>query len=107
MLVTFTTEAYADITMFGTAATSLLKMMGQSGNVPGALLAEDVAGALEQLRNSLDEASEGEAAEPAPSGAAVDDDDDAPPVSLAARALPLVRLLEAAHAVQANVRWDH
>ncbi|MHB1236388.1 MAG: DUF1840 family protein, partial [Gallionella sp.] len=28
MLVTFTTKAYADITMFGDVALALLKMMG-------------------------------------------------------------------------------
>jgi len=112
VLVTFTTEAYADITMFGSAATSLLKMMGQSGNVPGALMAEDIAGALEQLRQSLDEVSSGSSDEAAAEADEQDmtrsaDDDDAPPVSIATRAMPLVQLLEAAHAAQANVRWNH
>ena len=34
MLVTFTTNAYADITMFGDVALAMLKMMGHSGTVP-------------------------------------------------------------------------
>lgn len=42
MLVTFTTSAYADITMFGDVAVHLLKLMGHSATMPGALLAEDI-----------------------------------------------------------------
>jgi hypothetical protein len=40
MLVTFTTKTYADITMFGDVALALLKMMGYSTKVPGAIKAE-------------------------------------------------------------------
>jgi len=39
MLVTFTTKAYADITMFGDVAVAMLKMMGYSGTVPSAIRA--------------------------------------------------------------------
>jgi len=39
MLVTFKTPSHADITMFGTVATTLLKMMGMSGGSPGAIMA--------------------------------------------------------------------
>ena len=39
MLITFTTKVSADITMFGEVAKELLKLMGQTGVVPGALLA--------------------------------------------------------------------
>ena len=49
MLVTFSCSAYADITMFGDVAVRLLKLMGHSGTVPGAILAEDVQAALECL----------------------------------------------------------
>jgi len=42
MLVTFTTKAYADITMFGDVAVAMLKMMGHSTTVPGAIVAEEV-----------------------------------------------------------------
>ena len=45
MLVTFKTEAYASITMFGDVAVALIKLMGHSGTVPGAVLAEDVPAA--------------------------------------------------------------
>lgn len=54
MLVTFTTKDYADITMFGEIALSLLKMMGHSGSVPGAILAEDVPVSLSRLTAAIE-----------------------------------------------------
>lgn len=100
MLVTFTTKAYADITMFGDVALSMLKMMGHSETVPGAILAEDVPAALDRLKRAI-------AAAPArnESGKAQDDDSDEPPVSLAHRALPLIELLIAAAQQKADVMW--
>jgi hypothetical protein len=47
MLVTSTTKTYADITMFGDIALTLLKKMGHSANVPGAILAADIPAAKE------------------------------------------------------------
>jgi hypothetical protein len=49
MLITFQTKAYANITMFGDVAIALLKLMGHSGTVPGALMADDVPAALAHL----------------------------------------------------------
>ncbi|MBI4808627.1 MAG: DUF1840 domain-containing protein [Nitrosomonadales bacterium] len=54
MLVTFTTDAYADITMFGDVALKMLKMMGHSANVHGAIWAEDVPEALSRLTAAID-----------------------------------------------------
>ncbi|NNJ91650.1 MAG: DUF1840 domain-containing protein, partial [Gammaproteobacteria bacterium] len=54
MLVTFSCPVYADITMFGNLAIKLLKLMGHSGKVPSALLAEDVPTALERLEAALE-----------------------------------------------------
>ena len=42
MLVTFSTNSYADITLFGDVALTLLKMMGHSATVPGAILTADI-----------------------------------------------------------------
>jgi len=101
MLVTFKTSAFSNITMFGDVATDLLKMMGQSGNVPGALMPEDVAPAIAALQQALGQEGNDEAPPP------LDDDDDAPtPVALAVRAKPLIDLLEAAHADKESVMWD-
>jgi len=58
VLVTFKSTAYADITMFGDAATDLLKLMGQSGNIPGAIMGKDVGAAMENLKKQLANYSE-------------------------------------------------
>lgn len=97
MLVTFTTEAYADITMFGDVALAMLKMMGHSGTVPGAILGEDVPLALDRLKAAIEK----ETAPPP----ADDKDDDEPVVSMAHRALPLINLLAAAAKAESNVMW--
>lgn len=104
MLVTFKTEAYANITMFGEVAVALLKLMGHSGSVPGALLPEDIPGALNRLKaavvahpqDTLDPDTE------------TDDgyDGEQPRVSLAHRALPLIELLAAAAAAKTHVLWE-
>ncbi len=106
MLVTFKTTAYADITMFGDAAEALLKLMGQSGNVPGAIMADDVAPAMEKLKSALaDQPTDTGEGTDANNGSN-DEDDRTSRVALATRAVPLLELLEAAAASGANVMWD-
>lgn len=95
MLVTFSTDAYANITMFGDVAISLLKMMGHSGTVPSAILAEDVPAALSRLTAAIDKAN----------GITPIKDTDEVAVSMANRALPLIALLTAAAKAKANVMW--
>ena len=97
MLVTFTTEAYADITLFGDVALTLLKMMGHSATVPGAILAADVPAALDQLTAAI------QAEKTAPPADAADADE--PVVSIQNRALPLINLLAAAAKADVNVMW--
>lgn len=97
MLVTFTTKAYADITMFGDVALTLLKMMGHSATVPSAILAADVPAALSRLTAAID-------AEKAPPPTA-DKDADEPVVSMAHRGLPLINLLAAAAKEGCDVMW--
>jgi hypothetical protein len=101
MLVTFTTSAYADITMFGDVALHMLKLMGHSGTVPGALLAEDIPPALLQLETAVE--ADKQSPQPAQSG---EEDDGEVPVSLSHRALPLIELLKAASREKCNVMWD-
>jgi len=111
VLVTFKTTAYADITMFGDAAADLLKMMGQSGNIPGAIMGKDVGAAMDALKQQLADQSESNAAENVDTnreGNWEDDDDErSNRVALATRAVPLLELLEAAAASKANVMWDN
>jgi hypothetical protein len=97
MLVTFTTDAYADITMFGDVALKMLKMMGHSATVPGAIRAEDVPEALGRLTAAID------AGRSSPSAA--DKNADEPVVSTAQRALPLINLLAAAAKEETYVSW--
>lgn len=101
MLVRFTCDAYADITMFGDVAKHLLNMMGHSGDVPGALRAEDVAAALVQLRAALE--TEQKLVLPRDQNEDEDEDDW---VTLSHRALPLLELLEAAARQQSDVMWS-
>ena len=121
MLVTFKSNApHADVTMFGTAARSLLKMMGQSGNVPGALMAEDIPAALGRLEKALVEQSDDDTMVPAGQGESgagmigpdhtghpdVDEETELRPVALSQRATPLIGLLEAARDAGSSVLWN-
>jgi hypothetical protein len=108
VLVTFQTKAHADITMFGRVAVELLKLAGMTGTVPTAILAADVPGVLAALESALD-AHRGAHGESAPGDAdtrasgEVAETDAAPAVPLRNRALPLIGLLRAAGAAQADV----
>jgi hypothetical protein len=102
MLVTFETEAHANITMFGDVAVALIKLMGHSGSVPGALLAADVPAALARLRGAVEEQRDAPLDPERPQARG---EDAEPRVSLAHRALPLIGLLEAAAARGKNVMW--
>ena len=102
MLITFTTDAYADITMFGDVALAMLKMMGHSQTVPGAILAADVPMALSRLKAAIN-------AEKNSSPTNEEDEENEenePAVSMADRALPLIELLTAAQKAECNVMWN-
>jgi hypothetical protein len=103
MLVTFRTKVHADILMFGDIAVQLLKLMGHSGTVPGALLADEVPAALDRLRNAV---AACKAAVPKASDSDEDDEANERPVDLAHRAFPLIELLAAAAAAKCDVMWD-
>jgi hypothetical protein len=108
MIVTFRSDAYADIMMFGDIAIQLLKLMGHSGTVPGALLAEDVPEALASLKKAIADDKARIAAAPKPEPLDEDEQDDKdrePPVQLAHRALPLIELLAASAAAKCGVMW--
>ncbi|MBL1265270.1 DUF1840 domain-containing protein [Candidatus Methylomicrobium oryzae] len=106
MLVTFSCKAYPNTTYFGDVAQTLLKMMGKSGNVPGALLAEDVPKALERLQSAIEKLKAQPPLKTSRQENADQDDWKEKPVSLAHRALPLIELLTAAAKARCNVMWD-
>ncbi|OAI13912.1 hypothetical protein A1359_11650 [Methylomonas lenta] len=95
MLVTFTTDAYADTIMFGDVALAMLKMMGHSETVPGAILAADIPEVLNRLKAAID------AKKDLPTAKVMDESG----VSLAHRALPLIDLLTAAAKAEVDVMW--
>jgi Domain of unknown function (DUF1840) len=98
MLVTFTTDAYANITMFGDSALDMLKMMGHSATVPGAIKAEDVPQALSRLKAAMESGKE--------FPPTVNKNSDEPEVSMPQRGLPLVNLLSAAVRAKSYITWD-
>ncbi len=103
MLVTFKSDAYADIMMFGDAAHRLLKMMGHSGTIPSAILAEDVPAALDRLKRAIEE-GKSRSQKPSPEQGNADADDQT--INLAYRAIPLIELLTAAAKKHCDVMWD-
>jgi Domain of unknown function (DUF1840) len=98
MLVTFKTKAYADITLFGDIALTMLKMIGHSATVPGTILAEDVPMALKRLTTAIVK----EKARPPKENKGQEE----PGVSMTHRALPLIQLLSAAAKESCNVMWE-
>lgn len=101
MLVRFNSKVGA-LTMFGDVALHLLRLMGHSGTIPGALLAQDIPGALERLSRALEQGAL------APPTAA---DESEPgegelPVSLRQRAYPLMELMQRAARQGADLLWD-
>jgi hypothetical protein len=100
MIVTFKTKPYADITMFGDVAIHLLKLMGHSGTVPGAIVADDVSAYLQRLEQAVTEAK-------ARDGQDDDsDDEENSHIPITKRALPLIELLQAAVNANADVMWE-
>lgn len=106
MIVKFSTRAGA-LTMHGDAAVALLKAMGHSGTVPGAILAADLPEALAQLRKVLDEQAHAPPPPPVPAGVEEDDERERePPVTLRMRALPLIDMVETAIARDSDLMWE-
>ncbi|HZP88298.1 MAG TPA: DUF1840 domain-containing protein [Burkholderiales bacterium] len=98
MLVRFDSDV-GGFTMFGDVAVTLLKFMGHSGTVPGAILAQDIPRALSRLKTNLENApevkvpleEEGERADQR--------------VPLRTRAAPLIDLLTRAAQKGKDVMW--
>ena len=82
--------------MFGDVARRVLKLMGQSGNIPGGVSAENIAGALEQLQKAV--TLEGEPPEAGEEG-------EQAKVGMAARAYPIIEMLKAAAREETSIMW--
>lgn len=100
MLITFSSQAYENITMLGDVAKQLLSLMGHSGTVPGALVAKEIPDALSRLESALKKTRD------KTSSSTQDEDDEEPQVSLAQRAFPLINMFKAAIKHESNVMWE-
>jgi hypothetical protein len=106
MIVKFSTRAGA-LTMHGDAAVVLLKAMGHSGTVPGAILAADLPEGLARLRRKL--AEDAGAPSPPPASRADDDEEERerePPVTLRMRAVPFIDMVETAIRRGSDLMWE-
>lgn len=114
MLVTFRSTATESITMFQDVAVQLLKLMGATGRIPGALSPDDVGPALQRLESATEQIKAGThatAARPADNEDAKNEDEDEdedrePPVDLATRAVPLLSVMKRAVAAHAELMWE-
>ena len=107
MIVKFSTRAGA-LTMHGDAAVALLKAMGHSGTVPGAILAQDLPSALAQLRGALAELASQPVPAPAPPPGREEEEEveREPPVTLRMRAVPFLDMVETAIARGSDLMWE-
>lgn len=99
MLIKFDSEVGGFI-MEGDIALQLLRAMGHSGTVPGAILPGDIPGALARLKALVEKSPAG--------GKPASADPDAErevPVSLRQRAYPLIDLLTRAADRRKEVLW--
>ncbi|ANJ66079.1 hypothetical protein A9404_00605 [Halothiobacillus diazotrophicus] len=97
-MITFHTQASANISMFQADALRMLRMMGVGDSVPGAIRAADVPDALRRLQASVTEAQRNFV----PAQDAADDEEVAPET----RAQPLIRLLNDAASAGKDVLWS-
>jgi len=107
MIVRFSTRVGA-FTMHGDAAVALVRAMGHTGTVPGAILAAELPAALAKLRAAL--AAQVDEPPPAERDSWEDEDQDAekraPPIPLRTRAVPLVEMVETAIARDSDLMWE-
>ncbi len=95
-MVRFKCKDHADVQVFDAVAKALLKAMGRSEVVPGALAEDEVAQALLQLKQAV-AVNEGTS-----SDSAWQDEG----VSLGLRALPLIDMLAYAQQYKHYVIWE-
>ena len=108
MLITFSSKAHNDVTMFGDIAQSLIKMMGYTTEIPGAITAEDVNSALVNLEKNLAVAADQQQiAQDKQQAVDIDDEDEKEPeIKITVRAIPLIELLKAAISAKSYVMWQ-
>ena len=106
MIVKFSTSIGC-VTMHGDAAVALLKGMGHSGTVPGAILAADLPNALAQLQRMLEASGDATGAPPLPPPRSDEEEREREPViTLKTRAVPLLDMIRTAIARKSDLMWE-
>ncbi len=103
MLITFKTDV-GNISMFKDVALRMIKMMGHSETIPGAILAKDLPSALDHLENAL--AKEVPAPPNEKDNDDENDDNSEPAINLNQRAVPLINLLKNAAEKDCDLLWE-
>ena len=98
-MIKFSSQAGESISMFDKEAKEILLAMGRSGNVPGAVKAEDIAEAIQSLEAAVNLAPDSSASES-------DDAESSKSVGLKTRAFPLIELLKRAAESDKSVMWE-
>jgi len=99
-MIKFSTETGESLSMFEKEAVAMIKAMGMSGNVPGAVKAENIVDALQSLKSALNDAPESDRE---------DNNDDAAEnksVDSSTRAFPLIELLTRSAEKNEAVMWE-
>ncbi len=97
MPVTFKSTSGASIMMLDAVGKEMLKMMDFGSRIPGAISAEDLPQARENLKKALSALQEADE---------TDSEEEEPPVSLHTRALPLLNLIDVTIADDQYLRWE-
>jgi hypothetical protein len=107
MIVNFSTR-FDRLTMFSEPALALLRMLGHSATLPGAMLAADLPTALARLRAALVLGGHVPSPAPTPGPRPGDEErrDDEQLVDLSTRAIPLISMIERAIAGGSDLMWD-
>ena len=105
MILRFSTR-FGQLTMHGEAAVALLRGMGHSGTVPGAIMAADLPDALQRLQRMLDSAGDTSVDAPPPEGDADDDAEREPAIRLRTRAVPLIDMMRTAIERNSDLMWE-
>ena len=106
MIVKFSTR-FGQLTMHGEAAVTLLRAMGHTGTVPGAILTADLPDALARLEHTLE--ATGHSPSPALPPPPEDDEEERerePVVTLRKRAVPLLDMMRTAIARDSDLMWE-
>ena len=99
-MVRFECKTGSGVSMLEQDAKQVLELMKHSGDVPGAILAEDVNDYLANLQTALSVDTNGSHQ----ADNSEDDEEDAS-VTIATRAYPLIELLKRAKSEQEDVLW--